>query len=110
MVKKEDYIWLPHAAHFIMGSNCEFHLATKVGKYIVSTVGEYWPEESIREIYATSRGIKLVGQGDARRADYYRKLGYEEVGFGRKYETMVFTARKSRDTECRACPWKIESG
>src|SRR5919106_127620 len=44
--------WFGHAAHFICGRWCRFHLATQVGDYLVSTVGEYWPEHDVREIHA----------------------------------------------------------
>lgn len=44
--------WYGHPAHFICGDKCRFHLATKVGKYLVSTVGELWPERRVREIHA----------------------------------------------------------
>jgi hypothetical protein len=99
---------MPHPAHFICSYDCKFFLATKVGKYIVSTVGEYFPDSEIREIYAKSRGVKLEGMGDARRADYMKKIGFEEIGYGRKYETMVFKAVKS--PKCKACPFVIKSG
>jgi hypothetical protein len=55
-------------------------------------VGEYFPDEGVREIYADVRGIKLEGRGDERRADFMRKCGFMEIGFGRTYETMVFKA------------------
>ena len=62
---KQDWVWMPHAAHFIAARNCQFRLATAVagGKYIVSSVGDYIPNG---------------------------KTESEDVGFGRKYETYVF--------------------
>ena len=108
-ITKDKWTWMPHAAHFICGSDCKFFLATKVGKYIVSTVGEYLPDSQVREIYAQSRGYKLEGIGDARKTDFLKKNnGYEEIGHNRKYETMVFKAIKS--PKCQACPFTIESG
>lgn len=104
------WVWMPHPAHLCVARDCRFHLATYVGGYIVSTVGEYEPEMAVREIHAASRGIQLVGRGDERRADAMRKLGFETIGLERTYETMVFKAvRTSReDTEC--CLWKITGG
>jgi len=107
MITKDKWIWMPHPAHFICAEDCKFFLATKIGKYIVSTVGEYFPDAPIREIFAESRKIKLEGMGDARRADYMKKIGFEKIGFGRLYETMVFIARKS--PECNVCPFVIAS-
>jgi hypothetical protein len=89
-VSREQWEWFGNAGHFICARNCQFHLTTKVGRFLVSTVGEYMPEESVREILARSRGITLVGRGDERLASYQSQLGFEEIGYGRTYETMVF--------------------
>lgn len=93
---------MPHPGHFICARDCKFFLNTYVGGYIVSTVGEMFPDAPVREIFARSRGIKLEGIGDARLHDYMKKIGFEEIGFGRKYETMVFKAGKSKD---KCCPF-----
>ena len=36
--------WLGYPAHFLCAHSCAFHMATKVGKYIVSSVGDYRPD------------------------------------------------------------------
>ena len=101
---------MPHAGHFIGGKNCKFILNTYVGKYIVSTVGELWWGRSSREIVAevqnpqwfrTNRYLK----GDTFDNAYMKEFGYDEVGCGRKYETMVFKARKSTN---KCCPYSID--
>ncbi len=91
-MKKEDWVWMPHPAHFICAQDCNFHLATCVGNFIVSTVGEYFPPDGVREIIAKSRGVTLKGIGDERRHSYMTQIGYEDIGYNRKYETMVFPA------------------
>lgn len=106
---KEKWVWMAHPAHFICARDCRFFLATKVGNYIVSTVGEYLPDAPIREIYSKTRNIPIEGMGDARLADYMKKIGFEDLHFGGfKYETMVFTAKPMPKGECPACPWRIE--
>jgi hypothetical protein len=78
---KDKWVWMPHAGHFICGDRCRFHLSTYVGKYIVSTLGEMkslWNDEE-----------------------------FEDIGCDRKYETMVFKARKSKN---KCCPWVQKSG
>ena len=108
MIPKDEWIWMPHPAHLIVAHDCRFHLATKVGKYIVSTVGEYFPDSDVREIIAQSRGIELKGIGDERRSDCLKKIGYVEIGYGRRYETMVFTAKKNpKSGGC--CPWIVRN-
>lgn len=104
---------MPHSGHFIGGNHCRFHLNTKVGKYIVSTVGElWWDDRGVREIHASIHDPEWHKEnnhlmGDAYSAAYFKQFGFEELGFGRTYETMVFGAVKADDA---CCPWKINVG
>lgn len=86
-----------NAAHFICGDKCRFHIATKVGRYLVSTVGELWPERTSREIHADVYDAKWLAANRHRKGDdfdyaYMQRFGYEDIGCDRKYETMVFKA------------------
>lgn len=111
---KDKWIWMPHPAHFICGNYCRFVLATYVGKYIVSTVGEYWPDSTIRRIHAEihdpvwyEKNKHLLG--DHFNHVYYKKFGFEELHFGRwTYETMVFKAVKNKNKEDLCCPFRID--
>ena len=89
-IPKGQWKWFGNAGHFICAHNCQFHMTTQVGGYLVSTVGQYMPDSAVREILARSRGIELEGRGDERDADWTRKAGYEEIGCDRLFETMVF--------------------
>jgi hypothetical protein len=102
MVARSEWVWMPHAGHLCVGNYCRFHLNTYVGGYVVSTVGEYLPDSISRDVIADVRGIKLEGMGDDREYDFLKKIGFVEVGFNRKYETMVFKAKAS-DNKC--CPY-----
>lgn len=104
-MKKENWVWMPHPGHFICGNDCRFRLNTYVGGYLVSTVGELWSDSKVREIHARSKGIEIVGRGDEWDADYMRKIGFDTIGCERKYETMVFRARRSKENKC--CPWEM---
>lgn len=106
MVSKSEWMWMPHAGHFICVHKCRFHLNTWVGKYIVSTVGEYLPDSQVREIIAKVKKIQLEGKGDDRETDFLRKEGFVEIGLDRLYETMVFKAKKSGN---RCCPYEMEN-
>jgi len=100
-VNRSEWEWFGHACHLIVGSNCQFHMATKVGDYLISTVGEYLPDAPVREILAETRGVTLKGQGDARLADFMQKIGFEDIGYKRKFETMVFRLTdQSKDCGC----------
>ena len=102
---KSDWVWMPHAGHFILGDRCRFHLSTYVSGNIVSTVGELWNERGVREVHAKVYDDKWLQDNVHRRGDdfdhaYFERFGYEEVGCDRKYETMVFKAKKSKHRCC----------
>jgi len=85
-MKKENWVWMPHPGHLCVARDCQFHLNTYVGGYIVSTVGEYLPHS-------------------ARKKDEWE---YQDIGMNRKYETMVFRARKATEDEGRdCCPYTV---
>ena len=102
VIPREQWEWFGSPAHLIVAQDCRFHLATLVGPWVVSTVGEWLPDSSSWHIYAETRGVEIEGRGDARRADFLNKVGFIEIGSGRKYETMVFRATGARCTadEC----------
>lgn len=102
-VAAKDWQWFGCAGHLIVGAWCRFHLATKVGDYLVSTVGEYWPDRVVREIHARVHDPEWLSANQHRKGDdfdsaYFRKFGYETIGCDRTYETMVF---KTEDGECK---------
>jgi hypothetical protein len=100
--------WFGNAAHFICGQSCRFHLATQVGPWLVSTVGQMWSARNVREIHAKVHDAAWLAanvhrKGDDFDAAYFARFGYEEIGCDRTYETMVFRAGKpcrSKDCGC----------
>lgn len=110
---KDKWIWMPHAGHLMIGSDCKFHLNTCVGGYIVSTVGEWWPDAAVRRIHAEVHDSVWYAENSSARGDnfdhlYMKRFGYMEIGIFRTYETMVFRAMKDKVNLC--CPWKMISG
>jgi hypothetical protein len=108
IVPPEEWKWFGNVGHFICGHMCRFHLCTLVGEYLVSTVGEFWPERNVREIHAKINDIAWLSthrdlRGDAFDHAYMRRFGYEEVGYQRKYETMVFNAGEPCSAEGCGC-------
>lgn len=97
-IPEVEWEWYGMAGHLRVGRNCLFHLATKVGRIWISTVGAWFPDEGVREILAQTRGWTLEGKGDRRRASWCKQHphdGYEEIGAGSPghpalYETMAF--------------------
>lgn len=109
-MNKSDWVWMPHAAHFILGPQCQFILATYLGNgYIVSTVGELWPDRAVRQIHAKVFDPEWHKENNHRMGDdydhaYRQRFGFEEIGYHRKYETIVFKAMESEES---CCPWQI---
>lgn len=101
----DKWIWMGHAGHFILGHKCRFKLCTYVKGYIISTVGEYIPDNSIIDIYHPE--FKHL-KGDEKEHAYRVKYNCESIGCGDKdkYETMVFKAKESEDKDS-CCPYRI---
>lgn len=79
-----DWKWYGFACHFFGGRNCGYHLATRIGKYLISTVGAYRPKSDGKE---------------------------EEVGINRLFETMVFECGgDDQDGNPRVASWSEIDG
>jgi len=114
MSQKENWVWMPHAGHLIVGDQCIFHLNTYVGGYVVSTVGEYWPDQQVRRIHAEVHDPQWYAEnrdkkGDMFDAVYRRKFGFEDIGADRTYETMVFKATRETNPAFMCCPWTMKT-
>ena len=84
---RRGWVWYGNPGHFICAQWCRFHLCTKVGPYLVSTVGEYvHPRHSAGSEQSEAKWLKENWPG-------------EEIGLDRKYETMVFRAGKPCEAE-----------
>lgn len=66
-VPPSEWQWYGLAAHFICAADCLFHMATGIGEYVVSTVGDL-------------RHREANGNRSERK----------EIGLDRMYETCVF--------------------
>lgn len=67
-IEKADWYWCGYPGHLIVASDCRFHLHTRIGQVIVSTVGDYHPQH---------------------RSDSVP----QNIGCDRKFETFVFVAK-----------------
>lgn len=110
MIPEFKWRWYGNAGHFIAGNNCRFHLCTVVGDTIVSTVGQYLPDSAVREILAKSRGVVLEGRGDERERVWLDKVGFEDIGYDRKFETMSFKAGKPCTAKDCGCGMPTHNG
>lgn len=79
-IDKSDWVWFGTPGHFLCSRWCRFHLCTQVGAFLVSTVGEY--------VHPRHGG----GREDKEAEWLRRNWPGEDIGYNRKYETMVFAA------------------
>jgi hypothetical protein len=130
LMSRQDWIWMPHAGHLCVSNKCRFHLNTYVNGFIVSTVGEYWPDQIVRRIFVEAERkfesltlntnnqivpkyskeviIKLLTlKGDDFDDAYMELFGYSEIGHNRLYETMVFNAKPSDEEDGMCCPYRM---
>lgn len=56
MIPRSEWKWYGYAGHLIVSARCAYHLCTRIGDYLVSTVGDYRPDGKKRE---------TIGAGDA---------------------------------------------
>jgi len=90
-INPNNWKWFGSPGHFNGGAWCRFHLCTQVGKYVISTVGEY----------VHPRHSKGNEEDDTKWSD--DNFPGEDIGVDRKYETMVFLAGKPCDWEKCMC-------
>lgn len=98
MIPKEKWEWFGSPGHFICCRWCRFHLTTRIGLYVVSTVGEYVHPRH--------------GNGSEQKEAEWLKENYpgEDIGYQRKYETMVFLFTGKCDSEECGCGMPTHGG
>jgi len=85
MVPHSEWRWYGLFGHHICGRWCRFHLATEIGGYLVSTIGEYVPPSAGSSEQEEREWLKAHPYGD-------------EIALDAKYETKVFR------TDGKRCP------
>lgn len=88
-IPESEWEWDGYKMHYCCADECQFGMSTKVGVWIVSTVGHMVSDDLYME--KNPDGIKM-----------------EKIGRDRFFETMVFRAGKAN---CDCCDWRpvIES-
>jgi len=91
MIPEKEWEWYGHAGHFICGQWCRFHMTTKVGDHLISTVGLYVPPHQ-------------CGGSERRENEWLQQNpNGAEIGAERFYETMVFEAGTPCDAPDCGC-------
>lgn len=45
-ISESEWSWFGYPQHFIGAANCRFRMATMVGRWLISTVGDYHPHQN----------------------------------------------------------------
>ena len=69
MVPKSEWVWYGYPGHLCVGRRCAYHLSTRIGSYLVSTVGAYYPLGSGK--------METIGGGEA---DYFETMVFHCEG------------------------------
>ena len=78
-IPASEWVWCGYAGHFIAAQDCRFHLNTRVGRYRISTLGDYWPDGARKP---------------------------EQIGVNRYYETLIFKVEgHGEHGEGEVCHW-----
>lgn len=99
VIPETEWEWFGDAGHFVCSQWCRFHLCTKVGEWLVSTVGAYVHPRH--------------GRGSEQQEAAWLKTNWpgEDIGAGRKFETMVFRAgERCAGEECNCGMPEIDGG
>lgn len=117
-MKISEWEWYGYPAHFICADDCRFRLATLVGHYIVSTVGDLFinkkrttlgaPPNSWYETYVFPAGARcdcgcgetLIGGGaevDGVRCSDARSARKNHMAMCRKYARM----QRHKEEDCK---------
>lgn len=49
IIPRSAWEWFGYPGHFIAADSCRFRLCTKVGRYLISTVGDYFDSRDVRQ-------------------------------------------------------------
>lgn len=77
MIPASEWQWFGQPGHFILSDYCHHHLCTRIGDYLVSTVGDFRPNSP--------------------------DSPQREIGVGRLYETYVFNVKDALLCDETAC-------
>ncbi len=45
-IPESEWVWYGYAGHFINSKACVYHLSTRIGSFLISTLGDYRPRDN----------------------------------------------------------------
>lgn len=64
-IPESKWVWYGYAGHLAVGARCAFHMSTRIGNYLISTVGHYIPKGK------ETTQIESIGSGNS---DYFETM------------------------------------
>lgn len=109
MIDQSQWIWYGHAGHLCVADFCRFHLATQVGKFMISTVGDYHlPGNPQRQLLGAGENsfyetyvFRVVGESKC--SDPTCDCGVPKIDFGEIEGIRCATAGQARKNHLRMC-------
>lgn len=94
MKSREVWKWYGFAGHLVVSDKCAYHLCTRVGNFLVSTVGHYLPYGA--------RKIHTIGSGTK---DFYETMVFNCCGETKDGDPITF----GYELECERYVTSIEA-
>lgn len=80
MESAEGWKWYGYAGHLCVSRRCAYHLCTRIGDYLISTVGAYYPFGSDK--------METIGGG---REDFYETFVFKCEGDDNNGDPIITT-------------------
>lgn len=97
-VPKSEWVWYGYAGHLCVGRRCAYHMATRIGGFLVSTVGHFLPDGKTMEHIGGPDDFfeTFVFRCDGETADGDPNLTSLEEVFTRRYAKSIDAERGHR--------------
>lgn len=69
IIPKGEWVWYGYPGHLVVAKRCAYHLCTRIGDKLVSTVGAFFPNHH--------SPMETIGSGDD---DYFETFTFECLG------------------------------
>ncbi len=95
-IERSEWRWQGSPGHCIVGDRCVWHLNTVVGPWLVSTIGEYYPDGTrnpMRPIGAGRNYETMVMRAEACPPEHAAECGESHIDSG---ECVDFAAAQTR--------------
>lgn len=110
-IPEAEWEWQGHAGHFICAARCLFTMATVVGDYLISTVGDYYENKDDEKPTTIGAGDNAFFETYVFKVDGKMKCGCAKVADWREIDGVRYaTAREAQVGHLEMCRKYAEKG